>query len=46
MNSTKNKLYLILSMVIFGTIGMFRKFIPLPSGMLAMARGFIGTASL
>ncbi len=37
---------LILSMLIFGTIGIFRKYIPLPSGMLAMLRGFIGAAFL
>lgn len=30
------------SMVIFGTIGIFRKYIPLPSSLIAMARGFIG----
>ena len=29
-------------MTIFGTIGIFRKFIPMPSGFLAMTRGFIG----
>ncbi len=33
---------LVLSMAIFGTIGVFRRYIPLPSGMLAMARGLIG----
>ena len=40
------RLSLILSMTIFGTIGIFRKFIPLPSGFLAMTRGFIGAAFL
>ena len=30
------------SMIIFGTIGIFRRYIPLPSGMIACARGFIG----
>lgn len=34
------------SMLIFGTIGIFRKYIPLSSGMLAMLRGFIGMAFL
>ena len=34
------------SMVIFGTIGIFRKYIPLPSAVLAMSRGFIGAAFL
>lgn len=38
----KSKLYLIASMMIFGSIGIFRRYIPLPSGMLAMLRGFIG----
>lgn len=33
---------LVLSMVIFGTIGVFRRYIPMPSGMLAMFRGLIG----
>ncbi len=38
----KAKIQLILSMIIFGTIGIFRKYIDLPSSILAMARGFIG----
>lgn len=38
----QSKIMLILSMLIFGTIGIFRKYIPLPSSVLAMARGFIG----
>lgn len=38
----QSKLTLILAMVIFGTIGIFRKYIPLPSSVIAMARGFIG----
>lgn len=33
---------MIVSMVIFGSIGIFRKEIPLPSAFLAMTRGFIG----
>ena len=40
------KISLILSMVIFGTIGIFRKFIPLPSGIVACARGILGVAFL
>lgn len=35
---------LILSMAIFGTVGIFRRFIPIPSGMLAFSRGIIGAA--
>ena len=34
------------SMVIFGTIGLVRRLIPLPSGVVAMARGLIGAALL
>lgn len=33
-------------MLIFGTIGIFRRFLPLPSGFLAACRGFIGVAFL
>ena len=33
---------LTLSMVIFGTIGIFRRYIPLPSSLVAMTRGLIG----
>lgn len=40
------RLRLILSMLIFGTIGIFRKLIPLPSGVLAMSRGGIGALFL
>lgn len=42
-NSTTSKLGIITSMLIFGTIGIFRNAIPLPSGIIAMTRGFIGT---
>ena len=34
------------SILIFGTIGIFRRYIPLSSGLLAFARGLIGTAFL
>lgn len=37
---------LTMAMVIFGTIGVFRKYIPLPSGMLAMSRGITGALFL
>lgn len=43
---TKARLSLITSMVIFGTIGIFRKYIPLSSSVLAIARGLIGTVFL
>ena len=41
-----NKLKLSLSMLIFGTIGIFVKFIPLPSGTIAMTRGYLGAVVL
>ncbi|MBR2766439.1 MAG: EamA family transporter [Blautia sp.] len=34
------------SMIIFGTIGVFRRFIPLSSGMIAFFRGIIGALFL
>jgi len=34
------------SMLIFGTIGIFRKYIPCSSGLIACARGFLGAFSL
>lgn len=40
------KLFLILSMCIFGTIGLVRKYIDLPSSMIALARALIGTVFL
>ena len=36
------KLGLIASMTVFGTIGIFVKYIPIPSSIIAMIRGFIG----
>lgn len=36
------RLSLIASMVIFGTIGIFRRYLPLPSGLIAMFRGITG----
>ena len=42
----KSLAFLTGSMVIFGTIGLFRRFIDMPSSVLAMARGFIGTIFL
>lgn len=35
-----------LSMIIFGTIGIFRRWIPLPSSFIAMSRGAVGAAFL
>lgn len=42
----KSKLLLALSMCIFGTIGIFRKYIPLPSSFLAFVRALIGVIFL
>ncbi len=48
MKNQKNThlLSLIFAMLIFGTIGVFRKQILIPSSILAMARGFIGSLFL
>ena len=43
---TKDKTSLIASMLIFGTIGVLRRHIDIPSGALAMLRGYIGAACL
>lgn len=45
-NNNLARLSLIISMTVFGTIGLFRRFIPLPSGMIAFFRGLIGTLFL
>ncbi len=42
----RSRLSLMGAMLIFGTIGIFRKYIPLSSSTLAMLRGFIGMAFL
>lgn len=44
--TNKSKLMLISSMLIFGTIGIFRKYIGLPSGIIAMSRGLVGMISI
>ena len=48
MSAEKKKAYLMFigAMLIFGTIGIFRRAIPLSSGLLACARGAIGAVSL
>ena len=43
-NPPKSLAMLILAMSIWGTIGIFRKMIPLPSALIAFSRGVIGTA--
>lgn len=46
MKPNADRLKLILSMVIFGTIGLVRKLIPYPSGVIALVRGAVGAAFL
>ena len=52
MNDRENKrtggalALLVASMCAFGTIGLFRRLIPLPSGTIAFFRGLIGTLTL
>ena len=45
-NDRRSLLMLTTSMVIYGTIGIFRRSIPLSSGMLACVRGLLGSAFL
>ena len=40
------KLEIVLSMAVFGTIGLFVRSIPLPSGVIAVVRGLVGAALL
>lgn len=42
----KSKLSFSLSMVVFGTIGLFRRFVGVPSGFIAFSRGIIGAVFL
>lgn len=42
----KSRLMLILSMAIFGTIGILRRYIPYSSSVVALVRGIIGSAFL
>lgn len=45
-NSKKSLLMLTFSMAIFGSIGIFRRYIPLPSSSLAFFRGILGALFL
>ena len=45
-SSKKSYLMFITSVLIFGTIGIFRRYIPLSSGMLAFLRGLLGAGFL
>ena len=42
----KSKIMIILAMTIWGTIGIFRRYIPMSSGTIAFTRGLIGTIFL
>lgn len=42
----RSYLLFLTSVLIFGTIGIFRRYIPLSSGMLAFSRGFLGSLVL
>ena len=44
--TARARLALIASMSIFGTIGLLRRALPVPSGFLAMLRGLLGSLSL
>ena len=46
MSTSRAKLHLITAMFIYGTIGIFVKWIDLPSSMIANTRGIIGTIFL
>ena len=41
-DTAKGRIYIVAAMVIFGTVGIFSKKIPLPSGTVALARSIIG----
>ena len=45
-NADLARIAFIFSMGVFGTIGLFRRLIPLPSGAIAFFRGLIGTLAL
>ena len=45
-NDKKSMAMLVASMAIWGSIGIFRRYIPLPSSVLAATRGVIGTLFL
>ena len=46
MNTKAARLQVIAAMVIFGTIGIFRRYIPLDSSLIALVRGAVGTVFL
>ena len=40
------KLFFVLSMLIFSTVGVVRRFVPLPSGLISAVRGILGSLTL
>lgn len=46
MEKNKSKISLLTAMLIFSTIGIFRKYIPLSSGLIACFRGIVGALFL
>ena len=46
MERSQAKRRLVAALILFGTIGVFVRLIPLPSGVIALARGVVGTAFL
>ena len=45
-NDRRSIAMIVSSMLIFGTIGIFRRHIPLPSALLAFVRGILGSLFL
>ncbi|MGI6072926.1 MAG: DMT family transporter [Lachnospiraceae bacterium] len=45
-NKIKSLIALTISMLIFGTVGVFRRYVPLSSGLLSFCRGVIGALFL
>ena len=45
-HTKKSYILLISSMTIMGTVGLFRRYIPFSSALLAFSRGLIGAVSL
>lgn len=43
---SSSRFLFIFSMLIFSTVGIFRRFIPLPSGFISMVRGLLGALTL
>lgn len=46
MQGNKHKLEMASAMTIFGTIGIVRRYIPFPSSVISLVRGFVGTLFL